>query len=102
MTQPLTPDEWESRYNEAQATRAERVAYLTKAMPRQHKSDELPWTHVEELVARHSAPAIGWLGRSMTRKVAAFGAVLAFILPIIRASSPLTVPGLAKSDKCHL
>merc|ERR1740129_1628372 len=71
-------------------------------MPPQHKSDQLPWMHVEELVAHHSVSEVGWLGRSMTRKVAALGAVLAFIVPIIRASSPVAVPIHAKSDKCHL
>merc|ERR1719166_649634 len=102
MIQPLTPDEWESGDKEVQATQAERLAYLKLDTPSQHESDELPWTHVEELVARHSTAQVGWLGRSMTRKVAAFGAILAFIVPIVRASSTLTVPGRAKSEKCHL
>jgi len=101
MIQPLTPDEWESGENEVQATKAERLAYLKVYMPPHHKSDELPWTHVEELVAHHSAAQVGWFGRSI-RKAAAFGAILAFIVPIVRASSTLTVPSHAKSEKCHL
>merc|ERR1740129_129498 len=99
MTQPLTPDEWESGYNEVEATKAEREAYLASNLPAPHVSDELPWLHVEELVAHHSTPEVGWLGRSMTRKVAAFGVVLAFVFPIARASSAFIVPSHAISEK---
>merc|ERR1740120_332470 len=58
MTRPLTPDEWGSGENEVQATRAEREAYLILEMPSQNKSDELPWMHVEELVAQHSSSEV--------------------------------------------
>jgi len=102
MAQPLTPAEWEIGDNQLQAPMYERQAYLTMEMPAQNKSDELPWMHVEELVARHSASEVGWLGRSMARKVAALGAVLAFIVPIVRASSPAAVPSFAKLEKCHM
>merc|ERR1740120_326206 len=83
-TQPLTPDEGmdESGKDDVEAPKAEREAHLISNVPPQHKSDELPWLAVEELVARHSVPE-GWLGRSTTRKVAAFGAVLALVLPIV-------------------
>merc|ERR1719277_2419198 len=70
---PLAADEW----NDIEASQAEREAYIST--PVQHV-DELPWMAVEELVARHSTRVgwFGWFGPSMTRKVAAFAAVLAF------------------------
>merc|ERR1719471_2381920 len=99
-TQPLTPDEWmdESGKDDVEASKAELEAHITSYIPSQHKSDELPWMAVEELVAHHSAPE-GWSGRSITRKVMAFGAVLAFVLPIVRASSAFTVPSFVTSEK---
>merc|ERR1719346_185165 len=74
-TQPLTPDEWmdESGRDDVEASKAELEAHFTSYMPPQHKPDELPWMAVEELVAHHSAPE-EWLGRSITRKIAALGA----------------------------
>jgi len=101
-TQPLTPDEWmdESGKDDVEASKAELDAYLT-LYTSQHKSDEVPWMAEEELVAHHSSPE-GWVGRSITRKVAALGAVLAFVLPIVKASSRFTLPSCVTSEKCHL
>merc|ERR1719277_217798 len=100
---PLTPDEWmdESGMEHAEASQSEREARLTPNMTSQINSADLPWMAVEELVARHSAP-VGWFRRSMTRKVSAFAAVLAFVVPVARASSAFILPSQATSEKCHM
>jgi len=100
---PLTPDEWmdESGMEHAEASQSEREARLTPNMTSQINSADLPWMAVEELVAHHSAP-VGWFRRSMTRKVAAFAAVLAFVVPVARASSAFILPNQATSEKCHM
>merc|ERR1719471_190991 len=102
-THPLTPDEWmdESGKNDDESSKAERVAHFTAKMPSQINSADLPWMTVEELVARHSAP-VGRHGGSMTRTAAAFAAVLAFVVPIARASSAFILPSQAMSEKCHM
>jgi len=102
-THPLTPDEWmdESGKNDDESSQAERVAHFTPKMPSQINSADLPWMTVEELVARHSAP-VGRHGGSMTRTAAAFAAVLAFVVPIARASSAFILPSQAMPQKCHM
>merc|ERR1719517_70246 len=100
---PLTPDECmdESGMEHAEASQSEREARLTPNMTSQINSADLPWMAVEELVARPSAP-LGWFRRSMTRKVSAFAVVLAFLVPIPRASSAFILPSQAASEKCHM
>merc|ERR1719189_1979573 len=102
-TQPLTPDEWmdESGAESGAAPEAERKAHIN-AVASHEKADEVPWSAMEELVVQHSVPKRSWLGQSMTRKIAALGAVLAFLVPLARASSALAMPSDAKSEKCHL
>merc|ERR1719188_1051034 len=78
-TQPLTPDEWmtESGAQDMRAPKAQREVYIN-AVASHEKADELPWSAVEELVVRQAAPKSTLLGLS-TRKIAALGAVLAFL-----------------------
>merc|ERR1740121_1832652 len=101
-TQPLTPDEWmdESGAEDIEASEAERKAYSKKIhVPPREQSDELPWEVVEELVVHHTALKAEWWLGPLTRKVAALGMVLAFVVPIARASSAI-MPHHLKSEKC--
>jgi len=102
-TQPLTPDEWmdASGREDAEASQAEREAHLSPNITSQINSVDLPWMAVEELVAHHRTP-VGWFGRSMIRKVAAFAAALSFVVPIARVSSAFILPSQATSEKCHM
>ena len=86
-TSPLTPDEWldESGAEEVAAPPEELMRWIGRNASRP-AVEGLPWTPVEELVVARSfseVPAKG--GSDIVRKLAAFAAVMAFAVPIVRA-----------------
>jgi len=88
--------------DQVEASEAERRSYMKTPDDKKAKSDALPWMVVEELVVSHKLLEPEAKGSGWARKVAAFGAVMALAVPIARASTALTMPSHAKSDKYHL
>jgi len=97
-TTPLTPDEWmdEAGADEVAAPDDERQSYIRLEKP-QDLPDSLPWMAVEELVVAPPTQS-----RRPVRKLAAFGAILAFAVPIVKVATSFAVWGHSKPDKCHL
>jgi len=95
-TSPLTPDEWmeETGNEEVQAQEDFRKTFIKEEKPSGAEADALPWLAVEELVVAHQrqqrkAP-------SLPRKLAAFGAVLAVAVPLVRLALAAATPRQAE------
>jgi len=102
-TTPLTPDEWldESGEDDIAASIEERLRIINGTAAKPAKVDVLPWTAVEELVVHHRSAYADEKGSHTARKLAAFAAVMAMAVSIIRASAAYTRPGQEKCEK-HL
>jgi len=102
---PLTPDEWMdlSGQNEVAADRGDRVRLIQHQKAAEDRPEAaLPWTVHEELVMRHQLPQAGRAGK-LLRKLAAFVAVVAMSVVLVRAFSRLlTSPCQTKTEKCHM
>merc|ERR1719246_20465 len=95
-TSPLTPAEWmdESGVDELALSEQERRLIITKykkQLPRA-KVQDLPWSAEEELVFTHKLPVLAPDRGSITRKVAALAALVAFVLPLAKVSSAASGP----------
>jgi len=96
-TSPMSPDEWMAIYGiEKLEASDEEVLKHASIVVEEVASDEgheaLPWTHTEELVARHlhrseeASPAWSW---SLLRPVMACAALLSFAGPLLRTCSAM-------------
>merc|ERR1719162_595719 len=102
-TTPLTANEWmdESGRDQVATTVSERKQFINDTAAKPAKVEVLPWTAVEELVVHHRSAHADEKGSHTARKLAAFAAVMAMAVSIIRASAAYTRPGQEKCEK-HL
>jgi len=101
---PLTPDEWmeQSGHSQVEADRRDRMRFIKQKEAEDVADVSVPWTVHEELVVRHKLPKAGRAG-NLVRKLAAFMAVVALAVVLVRAFSRLlTMPSHAKAEKCHM
>lgn len=103
---PMSPDEWMAingierlEASDDEMLRHNSVTHEEAAG--EVDSDTLPWTHVEELVARHVHKAepqiVSW---NVIRPAMAFAALLSFAFPLARASSAMAATSDNKVDRC--
>jgi len=99
---PLTANEWldESGHEEVAAAEGERRRFVKASPPSLHAAgaDSLPWMPTEELVVAPKRRPIA-RGAFTTRRVAAFAAVVALAVPIIRLAAKVALPGQAAWEK---
>merc|ERR1719410_420254 len=100
-TNPMTQDEWmdSTGAEDITASQEEREHYSRLRKPELQEDAELPWTHLEELVGHHRHGRANQASSGISRKVAAFAAIIAMAGAIARISARIFVPGEGKTEK---
>merc|ERR1719410_2814923 len=108
-TNPMTPEEWMDIYGidnfdvSEEEMRRHNSVPLPEASSSNVDSEALPWTSIEELVAKHHvvAPEPSWAW-SLLRPLMACAALLSFAVSLVRTYSAMLASGAttgAKADK---
>jgi len=96
-TSPLSPDEWMDIYgidtleaSDEEIVRRSSVPHPEPKASADVESEALPWTSIEELVAKHHATVVAptWSWSSL-RPLMAFAALLSFAVPLARTASAM-------------